>query len=141
MLNTISKIFLFSLFIVERGVFAQIPYISCLDEDGNHVDSWVALAQNKQYQYYWHYGKDGFVKSKYRLNQTTLGGIMGTVNQLYASDIDMDNIGYALYNDDPPPPIGTAPSSYAHAKGVMLFNNHSGFWLVHSKPNWPNARY
>jgi deoxyribonuclease-2 len=65
---------------------------------------------------------------------------MGTVNQLYDSNMDLNNVAYALYNDDPPPPLSTASSSYAHAKGVILTNATQGFWLIHSKPNWPNAR-
>jgi deoxyribonuclease II len=114
--------------------------IGCLDEDGNPVDSWVAFAQNFEYQYYWHSDADGFLKSVYDVNQTTSGCIMATVNQLYSPSLDLNNIAYALYNDDPPPPAGTASSTYAHSKGVLLLNDQQGFWLVHSKPNWPNAR-
>jgi deoxyribonuclease-2 len=113
--------------------------IGCLDENGDAVDSWVSLAQNADYQYYWHNATVGFVKSEYDLNQTTDGCIMSTVNQLYASDLNMSNIAYAMYNDDPPPPYGTASSTYAHSKGVLLFDDEQGFWLVHSKPNWPNS--
>eukprot|EP00602_Paraphysomonas_sp_CaronLab_P006100 CAMPEP_0185020602 /NCGR_PEP_ID=MMETSP1103-20130426/3215_1 /TAXON_ID=36769 /ORGANISM="Paraphysomonas bandaiensis, Strain Caron Lab Isolate" /LENGTH=645 /DNA_ID=CAMNT_0027551601 /DNA_START=313 /DNA_END=2250 /DNA_ORIENTATION=- len=65
---------------------------------------------------------------------------MSTVSQLYDSNLDMNNVAYALYNDDPPPPEGTASSTYAHSKGVILTNDKQGFWLIHSKPNWPNAR-
>ena len=114
--------------------------IGCLDESGNLVDSWVALAQNLDYQYYWHYASTGFVKSPYRLDQTSDGCIMSTMNQLYSPVLNMSNIAYALYNDDPPPPAGTASSTYAHAKGVFLFDDTQGFWLIHSKPNWPNSR-
>jgi deoxyribonuclease II len=110
--------------------------LSCLDEDGNAVDQWVALSTNENYQYYWHDGSNGFVKSPYDTNQTTNGNIMMTVNQLYNPDLNMNNVAYALYNDDPPPPDTTASSTYAHAKGVMLTDATQGFWLVHSKPNW-----
>jgi hypothetical protein len=71
---------------------------ACLDENGNYVDSWVAFSQNEDYQYYWHENAAGFVKSPYRTNQTVDGGIMRTVAQLYAEDLDMNNIAYALYN-------------------------------------------
>lgn len=115
-------------------------YLTCLDEHGDPVDSWIALAQNQQYQYYYHDPLNGFVKSPYRTNQTSEGSIMSTVFQLYSEDLDLNNVAYALYNDDPPPPLDVASSTYAHSKGVVLLNDESGFWLVHSKPNWPNQR-
>lgn len=88
---------------------------------------------------------------------------MATVNQLYSPTLDLDNIAWrygfrssalegtnidifplfrcnSLYNDDPPPPEDTASSTYAHAKGVILTDEQQGFWLIHSKPNWPGAR-
>lgn len=112
--------------------------ISCLDETGNAVDSYVSLIQNEDYQYYYH-TQNGFEKSPYLLNQTNDGSIMKTMNQLYSSSLDMDNIAYALYNDEPPPDT-TASSTYAHSKGVILTDGTRGFWMVHSKPSWPNAR-
>ncbi len=113
---------------------------NCLDENNQPIDNWVSLSQNYNYQYYWHDPDKGFIKSIYSTLQTTNGNIMSTVNQLYATDLNLDNVAYALYNDDPPPPEGTASSTYAHAKGMLLFDNERGFWLVHSKPNWPNGR-
>jgi len=40
------------------------------------------------------------------------------------------------YNDEPP---GHKPvsSTYAHAKGVLLWNDQEILWLVHSVPKWP----
>ena len=110
--------------------------LSCIDESGHPVDQWVVLSQNEDYQYYWHDGEQGFVKSAFDTNQTENGNIMLTMNQLYDPSLDLDNIAYSLYNDDPPPPDGTASSTYAHAKGVLMTDNVQGFWLVHSKPNW-----
>ena len=88
--------------------------------------------------YYIHNGS-AFEKSPYALNQTTAGSIMLTMNQLYSSSLDMDNIAYALYNDEPPPDT-TASSTYAHSKGVIMTDGTQGFWMVHSKPSWPNSR-
>lgn len=122
------------------GVILQHGHsFMCMDENGDPVDSWVALSTNEDYQYYFHY-KDGFEKSPYLTNQTTYGAIMTTVNQLYVTDLDLENVAWALYNDDPPPPGTTASSTYAHSKGVILSNSTHGFWLIHSKPNWPNGR-
>jgi deoxyribonuclease II len=119
---------------------AIISAFSCLDEQGLPVDSWIALAQNSRYQYYYHDPLRGFIKSNYRTNQTSEGCIMSTMSQLYAQDLDLTNVAYGLFNDDPPPPLDVASSTYAHSKGVVMTNDQSGFWLIHSKPNWPNQR-
>lgn len=40
----------------------------------------------------------------------------------------------ALYNDAPPE--GAGNSHFAHAKGVLAMDKDTGFWLVHSVPNY-----
>ena len=47
-------------------------------------------------------------------------------------------MAYAEYNDEPPPD-STVSSTYAHSKGVLMSDAEQGYWLVHSKPHWPNA--
>lgn len=128
----------FNAFIVVLAIFPlQVTsLLSCLDEDGNPVDQWVDLTQNEDYQYYWHDGANGFLKSLYNTSQAANGNIMSTMSQFYSDDLDLNNVAYALYNDDPPPPGTTASSSFAHAKGVIITDDEVGFWLVHSKPNW-----
>lgn len=68
--------------------------LSCLDQSGLPVDSWVSLAQNEDYFYYWHDGPRGFLKSVHNLTQTSEGNIMATVNQLYSADLDLDNVAW-----------------------------------------------
>lgn len=132
------------LYLIILIFFLFISFIkgfSCLNEFSEPVDSWIALAQNNKYQYYYYNEIEGkFIKSKYRTNQTIEGCIMSTTNQLYSEQLNLNNIAYSLYNDDPPPPIDVASSTYAHSKGMILTNDKSGFWLIHSKPNWPNQR-
>ena len=133
------QVFYFSFFFL--NYFKIVKSFSCLNEDNEIVDSWIALAQNNKYQYYYYNEKQGsFLKSNYRTNQTIDGCIMRTTGQLYSNEFDSNNVAYALYNDDPPPPIDVASSTYAHSKGMILTNDKSGFWLIHSKPNWPNQR-
>ncbi len=45
-----------------------------------------------------------------------------------------------LIADAPPPPIASASSVYAHSKGVLLTNQSTGFWFIHSVPEWPQTR-
>jgi deoxyribonuclease-2 len=38
-------------------------------------------------------------------------------------------------------PDGKKSSSYAHAKGVLVFQSSGGFWLIHSMPAFPDSTY
>ena len=120
---------------------APISAYTCLDESGSPVDWFVGLPSGSDSPGYYYVDsntvKGGFVLSPYGLDVTSGGSIMSTVNQLYGLS-NVTGTVYAAWNDDPP--TGQSVSStYAHAKGVLLSSGVSGFWLVHSKPAWPNA--
>ncbi|KAJ8969395.1 hypothetical protein NQ314_001794 [Rhamnusium bicolor] len=44
---------------------------------------------------------------------------------------------YILYNDQPP--NRKSKANKGHNKGVVMANNTSGFWLVHSVPHFPET--
>ena len=114
---------------------------SCLDENGNAVDYWIAIkASSSSYYYYYDENSNSiqFTKSNYLVNQTSKGSIMQTVNQIYSFSSN-ENIALGMYSDEPPE-SSTASSTYAHSKGILLSDNTQGFWLTHSKPNWPASR-
>lgn len=114
---------------------------SCLDESGNGVDYWIVITGSGS-SYYYYYDENSnviqFTKSIYLVNQTNKGAIMRTVNQIYSFSSD-ENIALGMYSDEPPGD-STASSTYAHSKGVLLSDTTQGFWLTHSKPNWPASR-
>lgn len=56
-----------------------------------------------------------------------------TVSQLYSAD-KLSNFMF-MYSDDDP--IKEADSYRGHAKGVSLFDLTTGFWIIHSVPNFP----
>ena len=60
-----------------------------------------------------------------------------TLNPIYNSDTNLNKtqLGYIMYNDGL-----TSSSSYAHAKGVVIFDNTSIVWIIHSFPDYPMPR-
>ena len=114
---------------------------SCLDESGNSVDTWTALTSPTNGNYYYFDINNqavGFQKSLYNVDQSTNGAIMKTVAQVYSAS---GEYAFGMYNDDPPGDYTPSSSTYAHSKGVIMTSATQGFWLVHSKPNWPNGSY
>ena len=113
--------------------------LSCIDDDGNAVDSWVVLKQPSSFNYYvFNSPTSSFLKSSYDVSQTTNGCVMSTVHQIYASGLS-SSTAVGMYNDEPPGSGSTAPSSSAHAKGILATDVNGGFFLVHSMPKWPPA--
>ncbi|EFP09321.1 CRE-CRN-7 protein [Caenorhabditis remanei] len=56
-----------------------------------------------------------------------------TISQAYSADKSSNFL--LMYSDDDP--IKEADSYRGHAKGVSLFDSTTGFWLIHSVPNFP----
>ena len=63
-----------------------------------------------------------------------------TLEVLYKTDFNLakanktrDNIGYILYNDQ----ADKVTLSRGHTKGIILFNERSAIWVVHSIPHFP----
>ena len=116
---------------------------SCMNENNAVVDWWVALAVGGGSGAYYYLDSSsvasGFVKSSYDLSSTTGGAVMNTIRPIYTSAFT-SNTAYMAYNDDTPPDADAATATYAHGKGVLLADKTRGFFLVHSKPNWPNMR-
>ena len=68
--------------------------------------------------------------------------VQHTLKQIYSKTLDIEQnqagLIYVMYNDQfPGQQISTA--SYGHAKGVTAFGSQTGFWMVHSVPNFPNS--
>uniref|UniRef100_A0A915C1B5 Deoxyribonuclease II n=1 Tax=Parascaris univalens TaxID=6257 RepID=A0A915C1B5_PARUN len=77
--------------------------------------------------------------SKPEIINSSRSSIALTLAQLYKS-IDDPATFYMLYNDEHPE-IDKTDSHRGHAKGVAVFNRDSGFWLIHSVPNFPSIRH
>lgn len=47
------------------------------------------------------------------------------------------NLTYAVYNDQPPYRPGDNKTSNGHTKGLFIFDEKTGVWLIHSVPKFP----
>ena len=102
--------------------------LSCLDENGKPVDRWIDLKAHSSPSYFvFDDAKSTFNPSPYNTSETQNGNIMKTVQQLYDSNLDEENVAWGIYNDDPAGPGANPPGSiYAHAKGVLMVDGSSG---------------
>ncbi|KAL5012701.1 hypothetical protein ScPMuIL_011252 [Solemya velum] len=81
-----------------------------------------------------------WVLSEVPINMTGQHALYNTLQQIYANKTE--NYMFALYNDHPP--NSKEYSHRGHTKGVVTFDTSTGFWLVHSTPQFPplhNASY
>ncbi|KAL6733878.1 hypothetical protein Aduo_004483 [Ancylostoma duodenale] len=60
-------------------------------------------------------------------------GVGATLREFYKHD--QRQFAFA-YNDDSP--SGSVDSYRGHSKGVVLFDEETGFWIIHSVPNFPS---
>eukprot|EP01117_Protostelium_nocturnum_P005987 TRINITY_DN2153_c0_g1_i1.p1 TRINITY_DN2153_c0_g1~~TRINITY_DN2153_c0_g1_i1.p1 ORF type:complete len:352 (-),score=85.79 TRINITY_DN2153_c0_g1_i1:158-1213(-) len=131
-----------SILIVSTLLFHSIEASpSCLDESGNPVDWWVLIKAPKDTDYD-DASDSGYGYSYADTNSQTVrwtgkrldkvpGALEKTLGQIY----DDDSLGRVLYNDEDP--SSSNHESFGHTKGVMGFDGKSGFWLVHSVPQYP----
>ncbi|XP_067845932.1 deoxyribonuclease-2-beta isoform X3 [Heptranchias perlo] len=119
--------------------------ISCRDEAGRPVD-WFVMYKLPKYQIHQAVGMglnymyldpstDDWQRSKHLVN-TTESAVGRTLQQLYSTyKSKVNDRAYFIYND-------AAPSMpydmyHGHTKGVLLFDEAQGFWLIHSVPHFP----
>ncbi|KAH7942023.1 hypothetical protein HPB49_019864 [Dermacentor silvarum] len=78
-------------------------------------------------------------RSEHSVAEAT-GALANTLAPLYSTNKSALNLAYATYNDQPPNGIdGATVDSHGHTKGVILFDEQQGVWLVHSVPEFPSS--
>lgn len=131
------------------GVLSIAERLGCRDESGKLVD-WFYLyklpksleeseaekhsSSGLSYAYILPSSTEGWTLSERLVNESSsIPGL--TLSFIYKKNDD-DNL-VMMYNDEPTnsPTDGTR----GHTKGVVVANDISGFWLVHSVPKYPPA--
>ena len=133
----------FCLFFV--GVSSVADRLGCRDEDGKLIDWFYLYKLPKNYEtgdvqhsssgmnyLYITPTTDSWALSERLVNETS--SIPGwTLSLIYKNQSD-DNL-VMMYNDEPT--NGNTDGTRGHTKGVVVANDISGFWLIHSVPKFP----
>jgi deoxyribonuclease-2 len=101
---------------------------SCLGDNGEGVDFFVALKQPRHPAYLFSSTNASLVLSPHTVSEpnSAIGASVGQTQ---------DAPSVLMWNDQPP---GAAVSmSVAHDKGILVFDQSGGFVLMHSVPNFP----
>lgn len=147
-MNIILCLVLFHFF---AGGFSIADRLGCRDEDGKLVD-WFYLYKlpNKfdglrdkentksdglNYLYITPSSMSQWTFSKRLINEST--SMPGETLSFIYKPQDVDNNLVMMYNDEPT--NGKTDGTRGHTKGVVVANDISGFWLVHSVPKFPPA--
>lgn len=123
-----------------------VECISCLDEHGKQVDYYIGyklpkLEKSKddfinhgvRYIYMTSNNHNKWIESKYSINDGK--SLLGATLKPVLKQSSQYNI--ILYNDQKPTTRTRPTSTGAHAKGVFASYGKSGFWLLHSIPQFP----
>lgn len=128
-------------------VFSTAERLGCKDEKGNLID-WYYL-----YKLPNSYNHNGVEKSsnsgmnylfitpsstsQWTLSKRLLNDLqsMPGLTLAPAYNKSRDDVLVMMYNDEPPE--GKTDGARGHTKGVVIANDISGLWLVHSVPKYP----
>lgn len=119
--------------------------IQCIGDDGKPVDWYILykfpyLKEHKtelfggyRYAYITSHSQNGWQYSSHHISDKD-SIFANTLNPVYGGK----KLSTVFYNDQPPG-NQSVPSSYAHAKGVVVSDDKQGFWLIHTVPHFaPN---
>ena len=117
----------------------------CKSDSNTDVDVWFAIKHPKGTAYtYWDSDTLTFEPSKHSMNDTTVGALAHTLQQLWApataaSTSTSPPFSYLLWNDSPLPASPTYNYTTGHTKAVWIWNTASNDAVIlqHSVPLFP----
>ncbi len=120
---------------------------SCKSDTNTPVDAWFAVKHPKGSAYtYWDSDTLAFEPSKHSMNDTTVGALANTLQQLWTSSPSSSlssshpsPISYLLWNDSPLPASPNYNYTTGHTKAVWAWNinTNDAIILQHSVPLFP----
>ena len=142
--------------VAASAVLLVAAELACKDQDGNDVDWFAALKIPKQedqaeplntgFSYAYISGKPLKGKGKEDTSAWKLSKVLTTdKDSIFGKTLaplhaDPKKYTHIMYNDAPPNTSSIKENGYqAHAKGVLAMDKDTGFWLIHSVPNFPQT--
>lgn len=134
-------------------VFLQIAFfenshskLSCYDEDGKIAD-WIIVYKLPPTKYnlndenYVYLSSNNKQTGKWNLSKQNISSNFSVISRILDPVIkSRKGIAYLVYNDAVPNEK-YYNSNFGHAKGILAFDNDSGYWMIHSIPKFPNKDY
>ena len=114
---------------------AANAFPTCKSDSNTAVDTWFAIKHPKGSAYtYWDSDTLTFQPSKHSMNDTTVGALAQTLQQLWSS-----SISYLLWNDSPLPASPNYNYTTGHTKAVWMWNTETNDAVIlqHSIPLFP----
>lgn len=155
------------LFLASASQVEAAPSVQCLNKEGKPVDWWIILKLPKtigsivkqqeitnglnflyidqDYNKIMH--KEFFEGNEISQTDSTkhiyhdLSGpnpVKTTLDQIYTSD--GSDRSWVMYNDAIPNLPKPYHSEYGHSKGIVAFDNTTGFWLIQTTPGFPPVK-
>ncbi|XP_076869055.1 deoxyribonuclease-2-alpha [Brachyhypopomus gauderio] len=134
--------FLLVLLILVQPAESSNSSITCYDDQGHAVDWFYLYKLPRLHEEPQEQGLKylllGEQNEQWVNGSTLVGDITGALGRTMAPLYENRELGYILYNDQPPEQHRTDNTgrSGGHTKGVVLFDSSQGFWLVHSTPHF-----
>jgi deoxyribonuclease-2 len=121
--------------------FPSFSSLSCKDPTGKNID-WFAmfkfpenvLSRPPGTGYFYHDDQTPLHEDSGSVTSTTRNPLYHTLAPVYSAD--GCSIGYVMVSDQPPDEADST-STYAHMKGVILFDEDNGLYLTTSVPHFP----
>lgn len=128
--------------------------MQCLNLNGDPVDWWVILklptnsvpdTGGVSFFYFDQTGKKYFSDGNHAITRSD-HPLAYTLNQIYDDSVNASTAkSWVIYNDEPATNAKASAQSiydftHGHTKGVLGFDDTSGFWLIQSVPGFPPAK-
>lgn len=154
----LEAILLLNLFSVCFGLGTEkSSNVQCLSYEGKPVDWFIVYklpysAFKKQSFFYMDAERPTWTSSSSTLDKED-NAVYKTLQKIYQKDSEMM---YVMYNDQPPHQPSTIENVssqtmalrfrptkgiHGHTKGVISFDEDTGFWLIHSAPHFPSPKH